>query len=689
MDTYHKLSCFVVRCRPFHVGTVFDMDFDHHLQTYLSPDVYSLLCEVGVDHCERDTGEKMSDVLTDGLLNWSAMSSELLVAVNSREGYIHRVQVLAPIFNRIYCYYAEMSTADFEVNYGKYFTWMAEPSKVVRCFDIAQHETNTAANHALLIITSVLEHALGDVVLLRASRCPSLLRDLLMMKELEDLLSHSVVQLLQTLMGPPVSLNLRNVVWHGFPRPGELGVQYVYVMLCVTASIGKLLEDLQIYAIPHRNMFQITVPTLFSDVDLSQLNDVAQLFAHSNFVAPSVAQFWHLSLELFASCQYGECVVVLLPQLELALRRVFVAVNECPDRILTAENTVLYTTLDEMLNRLLPDGSENRLISDVGKPYITLLLDCFHYPLGPRLRDHISHGEVLLMDMSKDLALHLICICVAFASKFCSPDTSEKSVELVQSICSKADNYESVYHPISVVKQQTFLAAKSLSRWHLMPQPLTYLAEGCTEDFADETKHIQTQTETASRAIENYITVLSAKEKIDKSDCYQLLVLDDFSAQVEKALRSLQLNTLYRYHNSTLPTREEEILRLLLRIGKLCVRISEQILDVAENRHKLLQTKQLRSRQRTNYKKFLTSTVAVSVTLRLIVVIILITVTVLDDLEHEAVKQQRLVKLFKHVLKFCENMLSYTGADVNKWDEAQTASNDLSNRVQFLKLSSS
>ena len=689
MDTYHKLSCFVVRCRPFHVGTVFDMDFDHHLQTYLSPDVYSLLCEVGVDHCERDTGEKMSDVLTDGLLNWSAMSSELLVAVNSREGYIHRVQVLAPIFHRIYCYYAEMSTADFEVNYGKYFTWMAEPSKVVRCFDIAQHETNTAANHALLIITSVLEHALGDVVLLRASRCPSLLRDLLMMKELEDLLSHSVVQLLQTLMGPPVSLNLRNVVWHGFPRPGELGVQYVYVMLCVTASIGKLLEDLQIYAIPHRNMFQITVPTLFSDVDLSQLNDVAQLFAHSNFVAPSVAQFWHLSLELFASCQYGECVVVLLPQLELALRRVFVAVNECPDRILTAENTVLYTTLDEMLNRLLPDGSENRLISDVGKPYITLLLDCFHYPLGPRLRDHISHGEVLLMDMSKDLALHLICICVAFASKFCSPDTSEKSVELVQSICSKADNYESVYHPISVVKQQTFLAAKSLSRWHLMPQPLTYLAEGCTEDFADETKHIQTQTETASRAIENYITVLSAKEKIDKSDCYQLLVLDDFSAQVEKALRSLQLNTLYRYHNSTLPTREEEILRLLLRIGKLCVRISEQILDVAENRHKLLQTKQLRSRQRTNYKKFLTSTVAVSVTLRLIVVIILITVTVLDDLEHEAVKQQRLVKLFKHVLKFCENMLSYTGADVNKWDEAQTASNDLSNRVQFLKLSSS
>jgi len=687
LDTYHKLSCFVVRYCPFHIGTDFDMDFDQHMQTYLSPDVYSLLCEVGVGNCERDTGEEMSDVLMDGLLNWSALSSQLLVAVNSREGYIHRVQLLAPIFHRIYCYYAEMSTADFEVNYGKYFTWMAEPSKVVRCFDIAQHEMNTAANHALLIITSVLERALGDVVLLHATRCPSLLRDLLMMKELEDLLSHTVVQLLQTLMGPPMSLNLRNVVWHGFLRPGELGLQYVYVMLCVTASIGKLLEDLQIYEIPHRNMFQITVPTLFSDVDLSQLNDISQLFAHSSFVAPSVAQFWQLSLELCASCQYGECLVVLLPQLELALRRVFVAVNECSDRILTAENTVLYTTLDEMLDRLLPDGCENRLTSAVGKPYLTLLLDCFHYPLGPRLRDHISHGEVLLTDISKDSALHLICICVAFASKFCSSDLGEKSVELLQSICNKADNYESVYHPISVVKQQTFLAAKSLSQWHLIPQLLTDPAEGCTEDITDKTNLIQTQTETASRAIENYVTVLSAEEKIDKSDSCQLLVLDDFSAQVEKTLRSLQLNTLYRYHNSTLPAREEEILRLLLRIVKFCVRISEQILDVAENRHKMLQTKQLRSRQRTNYKKFLTSTVSVSITLRLIVVIILITVTVLDDLEHEAVKQQRLVKLFKQMLKFCENMLRYTGSNVNKWDEAQTASNDLSNRVQFLKLS--
>lgn len=672
-----------------------DMDFDQHLQTYLSPNVYSLLCEVGVSHHEPDTDVEMSNVVVDGLLDWSALSLKLSAAVDSREGYICRVHVLAPIFHEICCYYTEILEIDFQTKFDKYFKWTAEPSKVVQCFDIVRRDTSTAVNHALLIITSVLERALGDVVLLRATQCPSLLRDLLTMKELEDLLSHTVVLLLQTLMGPPLSLNLRNVVWHGFPRPGELGVQYVHILLCITASIGKLLEDQRMYDIPHRDMVQITVPTVFSDVDLSQLNDVLQLFAHSTFIAPPVSQFWHLTLELFASCQYGECVVVLLPQLELALRRVFVAVNECSDRILTAENTVLFTTLDEMLDKLLPDGSENRLISAVGKPYMTLLLDCFHYPLGPRVRDHISHGEILLTGISKDAALHLICICIALASKFCSPDFSKENLELIQSICNKADSYKSLYHPISVVKQQTFLVARSLSLWCVMPQPaIDDLLVDCsnesnpntTNDVVDKTHLIQTQTETVYRAVENYVTELSADDKVDKSDCCQLLVLDDFSAEVEKLLRCSQLNTLYRYHNSTLPTREEEILRLLLRIGKFCVQISEQILEIAENRYRLWQAKQLRSRQRTNYKRFLMSTVSISITLRLIIVIILITVRILDDLEREAVKQWRLVKLFKNVQKYCENMLSYTRPDVNKWDEAQTASHDLNNRLHFVKL---
>ena len=35
------------------------------------------------------------------------------------------------------------------------------------------------------------------------------------------------IQLLRIVMGPPISLNLRNVTWHGFPQPGEMTPRYV------------------------------------------------------------------------------------------------------------------------------------------------------------------------------------------------------------------------------------------------------------------------------------------------------------------------------------------------------------------------------------------------------------------------------------------------------------------------------
>ena len=51
---------------------------------------------------------------------------------------------------------------------------------------------------------------------------------------------------------------------------------------------------------------------------------------------------------IFSYYRFDLCVILLLPQLEHGLRRVFACVNNCPHRILTAESTVLYTTFDEV-----------------------------------------------------------------------------------------------------------------------------------------------------------------------------------------------------------------------------------------------------------------------------------------------------------------------------------------------------
>lgn len=43
------------------------------------------------------------------------------------------------------------------------------------------------------------------------------------------------------LLGTPVALNLRNVTWHGFPRPDEIKPELGATLFLVIASIGELL----------------------------------------------------------------------------------------------------------------------------------------------------------------------------------------------------------------------------------------------------------------------------------------------------------------------------------------------------------------------------------------------------------------------------------------------------------------
>lgn len=44
------------------------------------------------------------------------------------------------------------------------------------------------------------------------------------------------MKLLRILMGPVISLNLRNLVWHGFPTPGQIPDEYsIFLMIiCIT-----------------------------------------------------------------------------------------------------------------------------------------------------------------------------------------------------------------------------------------------------------------------------------------------------------------------------------------------------------------------------------------------------------------------------------------------------------------------
>ena len=49
------------------------------------------------------------------------------------------------------------------------------------------------------------------------------------------------VHLLLLLLGPPCTLNVRNLVWHGFVAPQQLPRRLLALLLLLAASVGALL----------------------------------------------------------------------------------------------------------------------------------------------------------------------------------------------------------------------------------------------------------------------------------------------------------------------------------------------------------------------------------------------------------------------------------------------------------------
>ena len=103
--------------------------------------------------------------------------------------------------------------------------WTNSAADIIECWQ--QSSSPLLTNLILLKLTVIIERSLGNVLLAvsKSKTCPSLLSDLLKRDELREVFGEAVIDVLQTLMGHPDSLNLRNVLWHGFSMAGEIPSQ--------------------------------------------------------------------------------------------------------------------------------------------------------------------------------------------------------------------------------------------------------------------------------------------------------------------------------------------------------------------------------------------------------------------------------------------------------------------------------
>ncbi|NXL94340.1 EMARD protein, partial [Alectura lathami] len=650
------------------------MALSDSVTTCLSPAVHYVICKLGFE--EEGTYDVNNVVSENGEVHWQAVTEHVHYLEADRcVDYIRSIRSLGPVCESVNLHFRSLSKEQFVAQYALWFHWTNYTELFLEVFDVLQYAQTTEVALGLMKLTSCLERALGDVYLLIGKDCPFLLRDLLASEQLAVVFGQVVMDVLRVFIGSPCGLNLRNVLWHGFASPQEIPAKYCAMLLFLTAGLGQLLQTylLQTEHIlvhrPYVTFISLEELDAFPDLNHETLSVAEELVQVSNFVLKTMLPIWMAALTAFKQSRYADCVILLLPQLEVGIRLLFTTTNKCPHRLLTAESSALYTTFDEMLTKHLGNGEINQLPPVLEEPAMAsalkeFLWDFLNHQEGPRIRDRLSHGEINLKTFPREIANQIVAFAITLLCRFSGEDMAAfKEHQLVKPLMNSANCYRSRFHTISRLKKQVLECMKSV---HLWPELLTV-----SEEHVQAIKGLEGNIE-ASTLILKMAEILSQLQQYLPQHCYSSD--DPISGVVsERLLTELcdrQTSTLYS------PRPVLEVLVVLRKISTQCHQVSEQVAASVKLRFGQWMKKALRSRQRHNYLRMLNSITFLSAVLRLILVLITLElVNVHLACEKNPFDYQQYLKFLKSVLQYTENLVTYTSPEKNKWDETTELTN--------------
>ncbi|XP_040584121.1 endoplasmic reticulum membrane-associated RNA degradation protein isoform X2 [Mesocricetus auratus] len=633
--------------------------------TCLSPLVHDLICNLGFEL--RENCDISSIVTQNGEVLWKALTDRVSYAESGQNlDYRGSVRLLGPVCEAIHLHILSLSRAQFEIKYSPWFQWTAYPELFLEVFDALESLHSPAISLSVMKLTSCLERALGDVFLLIGKDCPFLLRDLLASAELSQVFGHAEMDVLKVFIGSPCGLNLRNVLWHGFASPQDIPPKYCSTMLLLTAGLGQLLKTyLHQTKVPlaHRPFVTLTNledVTVFPGVTYEVLSALEKVLVKSTFFLKIMLPYWEAAVTKFKLHRFADCTVLLLSQLEAGLRRVFVAVNKCPDRLLTAESTILYTTFDEILAKHLNDGSINQLPRFLGDPAMEFLWDFLNHQEGPRIRDRLSHGEINLREFPKEAASQLLTFSLVLLLRFTEEGSlSELKEEAqIQSLVSLAEGYRSRCHPAFQLQKQVLSCEESLRMWDVLPTP---------EEPHQEAARLEGNSE--AYACNSLISKILCEfcHHMPGSTC-AVDGLDGLPPEkwprLLKELCSARIPTLF------CPRLVLEVLVVLRGISSQCQCVCDQVTASLQLRHRQWVERKLRSRQRQNYLRMLNSLRLLSPMLHLTLLLLALEVISVHAVQGKnSQERQQYLRFLKWILQYTENLVAYTNQEKNKWNE--------------------
>uniref|UniRef100_A0A0K8V4S3 Transmembrane protein C6orf70 n=1 Tax=Bactrocera latifrons TaxID=174628 RepID=A0A0K8V4S3_BACLA len=275
---------------------------------------------------------------------------------------------LLPIFEGIHFLYSNAQLDLKKFN----FEWLGVNSKYLLETLESNEFAETCTVEKTLVLTSVLENALANLFFVTTDNCtpPHLLRDLLGSKELDNIFGLEIMSLLKIIMGTPNAINLRNIVWHGFPKPEEIPNYYVTILIIIMHSLGSELKSkhiVQLMERPKASDFKILCEKVLNQLILpsefvNESKGFEQIKNHV-WLHKAFKQYWYRLFQYYERKQFRNFVILIIPQIELLLRFIYAQANNFD---VSAKLDEYYITMDSIFEcNITTDeaNSKNKLIN--------------------------------------------------------------------------------------------------------------------------------------------------------------------------------------------------------------------------------------------------------------------------------------------------------------------------------------
>ena len=339
-----------------------------------------------------------------------------------------------------------------------------------------------------------------------------------MTEQLIKICGQSIIAPLRIVLGTPNSINLRNIIWHGFPKLEDISESYEIFLVAIFDIIGQKLKE-QNYKMKFRNL-SMNMVQLFQKIEIDEkLSDFS--FKKCEFISKGQLEIWNCAIRHYEQEEFHYAILLILPSFEHYLRRLY---GNLYNIDIKAKIDEYYVILDTIF-----DENSIKIYNYFPEELLKLTYDIFTAPNGPRIRDKLSHGEIDLFEIN-------------------DKEVCDKILILVQEMMKNEKiKYKSVFHPNCQFQNLLKITEKSLNNmknldvpenvtinWDIKPE-IDFSFDGITELEA-----IKIFSRHQKREIEIVGILIRITENLNKT-------CDNLKESLEEKLEN--------YKNKTLRTR--------------------------------------------------------------------------------------------------------------------------------------